>query len=70
MKQREARSWVVTGSFLFVLWAFTAAGFAPTAPALQPQRDAGPDLEHYVPDAQFRQYLEYRVALENGSNCQ
>jgi hypothetical protein len=35
-----------------------------------PQRADAPDLERYVPDAQFLQYLEYRAELENSSNCQ
>jgi hypothetical protein len=69
MKQREAGSWVITGSFLFVLFTLIATGIGPLGS--RPQRaDAPDDIARHGPDAQFLQYLEYRVELENSSNCQ
>jgi hypothetical protein len=51
-----------------------AAGLAPVIPvveAYQADRAAvAPAPDRYGPDAQFVQYLEYRVRLENSSNCQ
>ena len=68
MKQCEISSLVVTCCFLGVLLAFVAVGVSPVDPAVEPV--ASPGLERYGADAQFLQYLEYRVVLENSSNCQ
>ena len=68
MKQRETKSLLVTGSFLIILMVLIAAGAAPGSPAVE--QVAAAELEHYVPDAQFVQYLEHRARLENSSNCQ
>ena len=60
---------MVTGSFLFVLLTLIATGIGPLGS--WPQGADAPDhLERHGPDAQFLQYLEDRVELENSSNCQ
>lgn len=66
--KRDTKSLLVTGGFLIVLMALIAAGLAPGRSALEPV--VTPDLDHYQPDAQFVQYLEYRAQLENNGNCQ
>jgi membrane-associated PAP2 superfamily phosphatase len=68
MKQRETRGLAVTGCFLAVLLALIAAGMSPIEAGVAPVDSA--ELERYGADAQFLQYLEYRVALENSSHCQ
>ena len=70
MKQRDRRSLLVTGAFVVVLTALIAAGLAPVVPALEQAAAPAQPPEHYGPDAQFVQYLEYRVRLENSSSCQ
>ena len=72
MKQRDRRSLLVTGAFVVVLIALIAVGLAPVVPVLEQAAAAAPPppAERYGPDAQFVQYLEYRVHLENSSNCQ
>jgi hypothetical protein len=68
MNRRDAKSLLVTGGFLIVLTSLIAAGLAPANRAPEPV--LSPELEHYQPDAQFVQYLEYRAHLENSNNCQ
>jgi di/tripeptidase len=53
---------------LAVLLALIAAGMSPIEAGVAPVDSA--ELERYGADAQFLQYLEYRVALENSSHCQ
>ena len=69
MKKSETKNLLVTGCFLLVLVALIGAGLSPGLPAPEGGAPA-PELEHYTPDAQFVQYLEYRAQLENSSNCQ
>ena len=66
--KRDTKSLLVTGGFVIVLMALIAAGLAPGSSALESV--VAPDPEHYQPDAQFAQYLEYRAQLENNGNCQ
>ena len=68
MKRSETKSLLVTGGFLFVLMFLIGAGLAPGIPS--PDHASGSALEHFSPDAQFMQYLEYRAQLENSSHCQ
>jgi len=68
MKRSETKSLFVTGCFLIVLMFLIGAGLAPGNPA--PEYAPAPEPDHYTPDAQFVQYLEYRAQLENSSNCQ
>jgi hypothetical protein len=68
MKRSETKSLLVTGGFLLVLTFLIGAGLSPGIPS--PEHASGPTLEHFSPDAQFMQYLEYRAQLENSSNCQ
>jgi len=68
MKRRETRSLVATGCFLAGVLALIAAGVSPVGS--RPQPAVAPDLERHVADAQFGQYLAYRVQLENSSNCE
>ena len=68
MKTRETRSVTVTGCLLAVLLAFIAAGFAPSGAGEEPR--ARSELDPYVGDAQFAQYLEYRARLDTSTNCQ
>ena len=67
MKERQTRS-LVTGCLLVIVLVLIAAGVAPAGSGRE--HAAQPVFDHYVPDAQFAQYLQYRVHLENASNCQ
>ena len=69
MTRHESKSLLVTAFFLMVLMTLIGAGLLPGSP--EPEQVVARGPEHYVPDVQFLQYLEYRARLEQGGmNCQ